>query len=33
MHKEYPTIVRLPLHLPYEQSVRFGRSDSEQKLQ
>jgi hypothetical protein len=33
MHKEYPTIVRLPLHLPYEQLVRFGRSDSKQKLQ
>jgi hypothetical protein len=33
MHEEHPTIVRLPLHLPYEQLMRFGRSDSEQKLQ
>jgi hypothetical protein len=32
MHEEHPTIVRLPLHLPYEQPVRFGRSDSEQEL-
>jgi hypothetical protein len=29
MHEEYSTIVRLPLYLLYEQSVRFGRSDSE----
>jgi hypothetical protein len=29
MHKEHPTIVRLPLHLSYKQSVRFGRSDNE----
>jgi hypothetical protein len=28
MHKEHPIIVRLPLHLSYEQSVRFSRSDS-----
>jgi hypothetical protein len=33
MHKEHPIIIRLPLHLPYEQPVRFGRSDSEQELQ
>jgi hypothetical protein len=33
MYEEHPTIVRLPLYLLYEQSVRFGRSDSEQELQ
>jgi hypothetical protein len=32
IHKKHPTIVRLPLHLPYEQPMRFGRSDSKQKL-
>ena len=29
MHEEYLTIVRLPLYLPYEQSMRFSRCDSE----
>jgi hypothetical protein len=29
MYEEHLTIVRLPLHLSYEQSVRFSRSDSE----
>jgi hypothetical protein len=29
IHEEYLTIVRLSLHLLYEQPVRFGRSDSE----
>jgi hypothetical protein len=33
MHEEHPTIIRLPLHLPYEQLMRFSRSDSEQELQ
>ena len=33
MHAEYPDITRLPLHLPSEQPVMFGRSDSEQELQ
>ena len=28
MHEEHPTIIRLSLHLPYEQPVRFSRSDS-----
>jgi hypothetical protein len=28
IYEEYPTIVRLFLHLLYEQSVRFGRSDN-----
>ena len=29
MYEKYPTIVRLPLYLLYEQSVRFGGSDNE----
>jgi hypothetical protein len=33
MHKKHLTIVRLLLHLLYEQLVRFGRSDNKQKLQ
>ena len=28
IHEEHPTIVRLSLHLPYEQPVRFSRSDN-----
>jgi hypothetical protein len=32
MYKKYPTIVRLPLHLLYEQPVRFSRSDMSRYL-
>jgi hypothetical protein len=28
IHEKYPTIIRLSLHLLYEQPVRFSRSDS-----
>jgi len=28
IYKEHPTIIRLLLHLSYEQSMRFSRSDS-----